>query len=116
MSLKEEVEVDIKRFFEHMDSQNSIDREETLRNLLDKYVHLTTAEHILSPYDLAMIVGGANTLFKSKSMPTYIGPKLAKTCQSDEIHLCVIESTITVLNSHDCLKKLPKFDYRDNKF
>lgn len=115
MNLKEQVETDIFRALENLETQNKNDQLETLRNLVDKYVHLSTAEHVLNDHDLREIIGSAKQMFASKTMPTFIGPRKRKTAPDEEANLCVIEATIGALNKRDCLKKLPKFDYKEDK-
>ena len=34
----------------------------------------------------------------------------------DQANMCVIEATIAALNKRDCFNKLPRFDYRTDKY
>ena len=115
-NLKGQIEIEINEAITNMETQTTNDKRETLRNIIDKYVHLSTAEHLLDDHDLREIISGAKTLFANKSMPTCMGDSIRKTAPADEANVCVIEATISALNKRDCLKKLPKFDYRDDKF
>ena len=115
-SLKEQFEVDMKRFFEQIERQGTNDRKETLRNLFDKYIHLSNSDILLDRHDLGVIISNAKDRFSSKTFPVYLGEKKKKVDADDQANLCVIESTIGFLNKNDCLKKLPKFNYKENKF
>ena len=114
--LKQQVDVDIRRFFEQIEKQNHSDQIKTLRNLLDKYIHLSSAEYLMDYHDLNSIIGGAKTAFANKTFPVFLGDKKRKVGQSEQSNLCIVESVIGHLNKNDCLKKLPKFDYREDKF
>lgn len=114
-NLKEQIEVDIKRFFEQIDTQSYDDQTKTLRNLLDKYVHLSTADYLMDSHDLRTIIGSAKSLFAQKTFPMFLGEKTRKVESSDQPNLCVIEAVIGHLNKNDCLKRLPKFDYREDR-
>lgn len=115
-SLKEQVEVDIKRFFEQIEKQNHNDQIETLRNLLDKYIHLSNSDYMMDYHDLNMIISGAKGKFVSKTFPVFLGDKRRRVSEEKQANLCLIESAIEYLNKNDCFKKLPKFDYKENKF
>lgn len=114
--IKQQVDVDIRRFFEQIDSQSSSDQIETLRNLLDKYIHLTTADYMLDYHDLNSIISSAKTTFANKTFPVFLGDKKRKVGQGEQANLCVIEAVFGHLNKKDCLKRLPKFDYKEDKF
>lgn len=115
MALKDELEVDIKRFFEQIEKQNPQDQKETLRLLMNKYIHLSTSEYKLDYYDLNSIIGDAKGRFANKTFPVFLGDRRRKVEESEQANLCVIESTIAHLNKSDCLKKMPKFDYKEDK-
>jgi hypothetical protein len=113
--VKEEVEVDIKRFFEQIENQSSSDKLQTLRNLLDKHIHLTTSDYMMDYHDLNAIVSHAKGSFVNKTFPVFLGDKKRKVGQNEQANLCVIEATISHLNKNDCLKRLPKFKYKEDK-
>jgi hypothetical protein len=115
-SLKEQIEVDIKRFLENIDSQSANDKVGSLRTLLDKYLHLTTCDYMMDYHDFRTIISGANSKFQHSSLPVHIGKKKQQVRQEDFGNFCVIEATISHLNKNDCLKKLAKFDKREDKF
>lgn len=115
-NLKEQLDVDIKRFFEQIETQNFNDQKETLRNLFNKYIHLSKADHVMDYYDLNDIVSNAKGKFSRKTFPVFLGKKRRKVMDTEQANLCIIESVISHLNQKDCLKKLPKFDYKEDKF
>lgn len=115
-SLKEQVEVDIKEFFDQIDTQNTEDKNKTLRFLLDKYIHLSTSERLMDWHDLNSIISGAKSNFADKAFPVFLGNKKRKVYENEQANLCMVESVIMHLNKNDCLKKLPKFDYREDRY
>lgn len=116
MSLKDAIEVDILEFFDDIDVLGSNNRKEMLRTLLTKYARLSTEEILLDNSDLQIIVDNAKINMSHKVMPIFLGQLKKRVAESDQANLCVIESAIMYLNSKDCLKRSPKFDYRNNKF
>lgn len=115
MDLKDQLNIDILRFFEQIENQSQNDKIQTLRNLFDKYMHLNTADYIMDYHDLNMIVSNAKTIFAQKTFPAYLGDKKIKVMESEQPNLCVIESVVSHLNKNGCLKKLPKFKYKQDK-
>lgn len=113
--IKEELEVDIKRFFEQIEKQNHNDRVETLRNLFNKYLHLSTSDYMMDYIDLNNIISHAKNSFSTKTFPVFLGDKKRKVDESYQANLCVIESAIAYLNDKECLKRIPKFDYKEDK-
>ena len=114
-NLKEQIEVDIKRFFEQIENQDASSQIQTLRNLIDKYVHLSTANYMMDSHDLSSIVSDAKARFARDSAVIYIkSGSISRRVQQDELaNLFVIEAAIAHLNKKDCLKRMPKFDKRD---
>jgi len=113
--ISQELEVDIKRFFENMEKQGHNDRVLSLKILFEKHLLLNTSDYMLDKHDLFTIISGAKGLFASKNFPIYLGDKCRLVPKGDQANLCVIESTIQHLNNKKCLKKLPKFNYKENK-
>jgi hypothetical protein len=110
MNLKEQLEVDIQRFFENIDKQSDNDKVETLRNLMDKYIHLSKSDFLMNHFDLMAILSSAKGKFANETFPVILGSKKQKVLDIELPNLCVIEATIEFLNKNDCLKKMPKFD------
>lgn len=113
MSIKKSVEDDIYIALEQMERQGIEDKRITLTNLLNKYTHLDSCDYLLDFYDLGTIVSSAKGIMANKTFPCYIGKNKKRVFQEDIVSLCVAEATIKLINGKDCLKKTPKFDYRD---
>ena len=114
MSVKDTLDSDIINFFEHIDNQNVNDRRQTLRQLMDKYIHLTKAELLMDKHDLEVIISNAKTLMAQSAFPVSLGNSKRRVHENEQVALCLIESTVSHLNKKDCLKRLPKFDYRSD--
>lgn len=115
MSLKESLDGDIASFFRDIENQNLNDQKLTLKLLIDKYAHLSSSEFVMDKADLEFIVSSAKGIFATKTMPVFLGKGIRKVYEGDQAALCIIEATIGHLNKSECLKKLPKFDYREDK-
>lgn len=113
--LKEQLEVDILRFLENIEAQSASDKIQTLRHLFDKYLHLSQADFLLDAHDLTVIINDAKNRFATQSMPMHLGTTRRPVGPMDLPNLCVIEATIGHLNKKDCLKKMAKFDKREDK-
>lgn len=113
MSLKDQLEADIHLFFENIEKQDRQDKHKTLRILLEKYAHITTASCSLDKSDFDTVRNEAHRFYVDKSFPKFLGSKRREIHSTENNILAIIEGTIIMLNSHDCLKKIPKFDYRD---
>lgn len=116
MGLKEQLESDIISFFKQIENQSSSDQRETLRLLMEKYIHLSKTEFLMDKHDLDSIINGAKMLMANKSFPAFLGKAKKRVFENEQTTLCIIESTVSHFNKNDCLKKLPKFDYREDKF
>lgn len=114
-SIKEQLDVDIKRFFEQIEKQHQNDKFQTLRNLFDKYLHLNTSDYMMDYHDLNSIISNAKGKFANNKFPVHLGAKKRLVPQGELSNLCVVEAVIEHLNKNDCLKKIPKFDYREDK-
>ena len=66
-------------------------------------------------HDFNKIIGSAKQKFATDTFPVFLGPRRVKVPPGDLPNLCVIEATIGFLNKNDCLKKIPKFDKREDK-
>ena len=114
MNKKQErdLEADIKKFFEQIETQNTNDRIVTLKKLFDKYIHLNTCNRKMDYTDYHNIVNGAKTKFSSTSFPVVLGDKKREIKPQEQANFCLVESTIDYLNGIGCLKKIPKFDIK----
>lgn len=109
MKEKQNLDSDIIRFFKDIEDQTESDKMETLRLLMDKYIHLTKATYLMDKYDLSDIISLAKKIITEKTLPLNIGR--SPVHESEIANLCVVEATINHLNNKGCLKKLAKFDY-----
>lgn len=116
MGLEQEIDQDIHSFYEDLDKCSRSEKFHLLKKLLSKYAQFPEKTHYLDSNDLFTIIGGAKTIFPLHTFPVYLGNSKEIVKECDQANLCVIESTIRFLNKNDCLKQLPKFDYRENKF
>jgi len=114
MGVKDEIDTDIINFFKQIENQNTNDKQKTLKNLIDKYAHISQSDYMMDWYDLQSIVNCAKTLFSNKSFPMFLGDKRKRVNQNEQANLCVIEETVRHLNHKECFKKLPRFDFRED--
>lgn len=112
--LKQQLEVDIERFFDNIENQNHSDKKRTLKDLFDKYLHLTTSEYVMDSFDLNDIVSHAKTLISNERVPIHLGFRRKKVDEDNLKHLCVVEATVMHLNSKGCLKRVATFDKRED--
>ena len=113
MSIKEQLEADIYAFFENIEKQTAQDKRKTLLLLFDKYLHLFSTPVLLDKHDFEMIKDHARKFLIDSAFPKKVGTNRREISPSEANILSVIEGTIAVLNSKECLRKLPKFDYKD---
>jgi hypothetical protein len=111
--LENRLKVDMESFFTDIENQTEEDKRKSLVVLLDKYIHLTKSDYLMDETDLLNIVAGAKTIFVHKSFPICIGKRNKQISQEEQRIVCIIESIILHLNNKECLKKLPKFDYKE---
>lgn len=115
MSLEEEIEIDIPQFFRQIENCDTGTKFEILRMLIHKYSYISTSPFIMDSYNLRSIINGAKSKFANDSFPIFLGERKIKITQSELSNLCIIESAIAHLNKNDCLKKMPKFDKREDR-
>ena len=114
--LEEQLNSDITRFLENIRNQTKNDQIKTLRQLFDKHIHLNKADYLMDSYDLNRIIGSAKQKFADNNMKIFLGERKVPVTQGDLPNLCVIEATIGHLNKIGCLKRLAKFDRREDQF
>jgi len=112
MSIKEQLNADIHAFFENTEKQLPEYRRKTLLMLIEKYAHLTSTPLLLDKRDFDMIRGYAHTFFINSTFPKFVGDNRREIDQYEANMLSIIEGTIHLLNSKECFKKMPQFDYR----
>jgi len=113
--LKDQIEIDIKRFIDNIETQSHEDKIQTLRDLFSKHLHLNTCDYMMDIHDLQSIISRAKGKFASESVPIHLGKKKRIVSQSELPNLFVIEATISHMVKNECLNKIPKFDKRENK-
>lgn len=113
MAIEDQLDADILSFFENVEKQTLDAKAKTLKLLIDKYAHLISAPILLDKYDFEMIKEHANRFYATETFPKKLGENRREISSYEANVLSIIEGTIMVLNNNDCLKKLPKFDYRD---
>jgi len=113
LRLKEELERDIQQFFQQVENQLPEGKRDTLKLLIDKYCHISSAPILFDKSDFDMIEQFAQKFFVNAHLPKVIG-KNRRTIEGGDLRvLAIIEGTISYLQSQDCFKKLPKFDYKE---
>lgn len=113
--LKDDLEQDIMRFFTEIEKMTVGDKKKTLINLFDKYLHLSTAGILFDKQDFDRIKGQATKLYLDRAWPKKFNNSYSDISTSEAPNACMIEATIGYLNGKDCLKKLPKFNYKESK-
>lgn len=113
MSALDQLDSDIHAFFNEIEKMTPEGKKKSLKILIDKYAHLMSTPCILDKHDFDMIKDHAHKFFVNSAFPKKIGSNRREVSSYEANILSVIEGTISVLNSRDCLKKLAKFDYRD---
>jgi len=113
--LKEELEQDISRFFNDIEKMTDGDKKKTLLNLFDKYIHLSSVTVLFNKQDFERIKGNGIALYNDRAWPKKFNNSYLEISASEAPHMCWVEATIAYLNGKDCLKKLPKFDYKESK-
>lgn len=113
MSLKDQLESDILLFFHNIEKQLPSDQHKALKTLIEKYAHLSMTNAVLDKEDFEKVKDHAREFLVKSSFPKYLGNKKTEVSSSEANVLSIIEGTIIVLNSKECFKKLPRFDYRD---
>lgn len=113
MKLEEELERDIQQFFQQVENQLPEGKRETLKLLIDKYCHISSTPTLFNKSDFDMIKQFAQRFFVDAHFPKMVGEN-RRTIEGGDLRvLAIIEGTISYLQSQDCLKKLPKFDYKE---
>lgn len=115
--LENKLEREIGELLNEIENQELQDKKKTIKLFLDKYIHLSKSDHMMTTFDLNKIIGKAKSDFAEKNVKLFLksGNSKARVAQSDLSNLFVIESTISYLNKIDCLKKTPKFHYIKDK-
>lgn len=111
-----DIDGDINKFFEELKYNNESNAKHSLKVLLEKYSGKGLSEKKIDHKDLFKIIGSAKMNFSNENLTIYLGQDKRKVAPEDIANLCVIEATIGHLNKIKCLKRLVKFDKREDKF
>jgi urate oxidase len=112
MSVREQLDSEIYSLLKNIENQTIEDQRKTIILFMDKYIHLFSAPILLDKHDFDMVKSHAHAYIMEKAFPKYLGSKRREVSGTEANVLAIIEGTIIVLNSKECFKKLPKFDYR----
>lgn len=110
--LETKIRQDAMDFLNTTDRMSYNDKIQMLTNLLQKYAILGKSDVMLNKKDLINIVSTSKLKFTELTMPVEMSDSEIPVHQNELGALCIIESTIAFLNKNDCLKRLPKFDYK----
>lgn len=115
--MKEHMEIDIVNFFEAIENQDTNSKVETLRNLIEKYVHLRISPYMMDAHDLREIISNAKSRFATENALIFLksGGTVRQVTQDDLANYFVIKSTISHLKKKDCLSKLPMFEEKEGE-
>jgi hypothetical protein len=105
--------MDIHQFFRQIEGQLADGKRETLRLLVDKYIHLTRATVLLNKGDFDDIREMATKMYLDRKWPKKFKNSNRSIVPTEATNMCIIEATIAHLNNLECLKKTPKIDYED---
>jgi hypothetical protein len=115
MSDEFDIDGDIDCFFKDIKYGHERDAKHTLKTLLLKYAGAGLPEKKIDHQDLFDIIGSAKQKFASENLVVFLGQDRNKVAPVDMANLCVIEATIGHLNKIKCLRRLVKFDKREDK-
>jgi hypothetical protein len=110
-----DIDGDIDDFFKDIQYGHERDSKHTLKRLLLKYAGAGLPEKKIDHQDLFEIIGSAKQKFANETLVVYLGQDKKKVDPKDMANLCVIEATIGHLNKIKCLRRLVKFDKKENK-
>ena len=118
MKINDSLEQEIKQLLEVIKTQTFEDQIQTVKNLVDKYSHLNKSSHLMNYYDLISIINTSKGKAGTETMPKFLdsGSTITKVTSEQQILSFVVEATIGHLNKLDCFKRLPKFDYKEDKW
>ena len=115
MSDKFDIDGDIDYFFKDIEYGYERDAKQKLKTLLLKYAGANLPEKKIDHQDLFDIIGSAKQKFANETLVIFLGQDRNKVAPEDMANVCVIEATIGHLNKIKCLRRLVKFDKREDK-
>lgn len=111
-----DIDGDIDKFFKDIEYGHERDAKYTLKILLKKYSGEGLSERKIDHTDFLKIIDSAKMSFARENLTIYLGQDKKKVAPEDLANLCVIEATIGHLNKINCLRRLVKFDKREDRF
>jgi hypothetical protein len=108
-SLEGKISQDALEFLNQIDTLSHSAKRDLLVLLLQKYALLSTTELLLDKRDFDDIISASKGLFAHKTMPVKLQGSDIPLDHHQIANLCVIESTISVLNKHKAFNKIPHF-------
>jgi len=114
--LKNEIEQDALTFFDKIEGLAYRDKVEMLKLILQKYALLTKSDCMLGKSDLFHISSMAKKNMAQEQAVVHLGEKCHKL-NFEEIRMFhITNAVISVLNTKECFKRLPKFDERRDEY
>lgn len=105
MGLQEEIDQDVLTFFDEFDEASRVEKMQILRRILNKYAQLSSSEYKADYLDLYHIIGNAKARFSTKTLPIVLGSDKRKLNQSEQVNICLVESTVSYLKTKRLFKE-----------
>jgi hypothetical protein len=112
MSDPQQIERDLREFFEIEGNLKKEDRLNYLRTIFDKHLTLRKLDHMVNYGDLQEIISQSKRAYGNITLPAHITGKRVDTSQLPT--LAMLEAFVGYLNKNHLLKKLTKLDYTDS--
>ena len=102
---------EVRRVVSVLEGQFFEDQVETLKHLINKFVHLDSSSFKLRRHDLLNIISHAKSSMATNTMPMHLDGKDNPIPMEEARLVMIIQATISYLNGKDCFKKLPVINY-----
>lgn len=109
MSMKDEVEQELRVYLEKEHGMLRQDKVSYLLSIFDKHLLFNISDYSMKYYDVYKVINDAKQGMSSLNLPVEISRKRLEP--SEVANVAVIEAFISFLNSNEILKKLVKIDY-----
>lgn len=113
MNSKEQMNADAYNFIKNIERMGSVESKNLLINLLEKYSMISESSLNLERGDFDDIINLAKYMVANKTFPSTLGKEKKAIKEQEQSNLCIIESTIIILNKLGALKKVPSFTYKE---
>lgn len=114
--MSKEMEKDIDDFFTSTKYESESNCKHRLEMLLKKYSGATSGIQKIDGKDLFAIIGSAKQKYANENVVIFLGQEKKKVAPEDVANMFVVEATIGHLNKIGCLKRLVKFDKREDRY